>query len=51
MSSLENYENEYEDFQVANNINETLRFNELCNNIIETVKLNCKLIKINMVKS
>jgi hypothetical protein len=42
---LENYEKAYEDFKEANNIDETLKSNELCDNIINNVKSTCKLIK------
>jgi hypothetical protein len=42
---LENYEKAYEDFKEANNIDETLKSNELCDNIINNVKATCKLIK------
>ena len=42
---LENYEKAYEDFKEANNIDETLKSNELCENIINNVKSTCKLIK------
>jgi len=44
-SYLENYENAYNDFKEANSIDETLKSNEICNNIIESVKSTCKLIK------
>ena len=42
---LENYENAYQDFSEANNIDETLKSNDLCVNIINTVQSTCKLIK------
>ena len=42
---LENYENAYQDFLEANNIDETLKSNDLCINIINTVQSTCKLIK------
>ena len=42
---LENYENAYKDFLEANNIDETLKSNDLCVNIINTVQSTCKLIK------
>ena len=42
---LENYENAYNDFQIANSIDETLKSNEICTNILTTVTTTCKLIK------
>ena len=42
---LENYENAYNDFQIANSIDETLKSNEICTNILSTVSTTCKLVK------
>ena len=42
---LENYEKAYQDFKVANSIDETLKSNEICSNIMTTVSTTCKLIK------
>ena len=42
---LENYQNAFNDFKEANNIDETLKSNDLCDNILSIVKNTSKSIK------
>ena len=42
---LENYQNAYNDFKDSNDIDETLKSDNLCNNILEIVQSTSKSIK------
>ena len=42
---MENYQNAYNDFKEANDIDETLKSDSLCNNILEIVQSTSKSIK------